>query len=111
MISVPSLDNDLILEVTRPVQFLGIWKGRTATTPERRLLLAMIAQAAGDLRLFRGDKRPKSRRMYNDAHDWVVSNDKSHMFSFVSICDILGFSTTAIRAALLNPTRQTAIAA
>lgn len=111
MISVPSLDNDLTLEVTRPVQFLGMWKGRAVTTPERRLLLAMIAQAAGDLRLFRGDKRAKSRRMYNDAHDWVVSNDKSHMFSFVSICDILGFSPTAIRASLLHSDRQTKIAA
>ena len=103
MISIPSLDNDLTLEAIRPVQFLGLWKGRTNTTPERKLLLAMIAQAAGDLRLFRGDRRAKARRMYNDAHDWITSNDRSHMFSFVSICDVLGFTPNAIREALLRP--------
>jgi len=102
MLPPTTLDSELMLDAIQPVQFDVLWKGRATTAPERRLLMAMIEQAATDLRLFRYGKHAKAKRLYADAHDWVRSNDKSHAFAFVSICDQLGLEPTSVRASLLG---------
>lgn len=102
MLPASTLDAELALDAIQPVQFTVLWHGRSTTFPERKLLLAMIAQAAGDLQLFRHRRNAKSRRLYNDARDWVLSDSRSHMFAFVSICDVLGLAPDALRAAILG---------
>jgi hypothetical protein len=112
MLPATTLDAELALDAIQPVQFTVLWHGRATTSPERKLLLAMVAQAAGDLHLFRHRRNAKSRRLYNDAREWVLSDSRAHMFAFVSICDILGFAPNALRAAILGGVAErTAIAA
>ena len=111
MLPPMTIDAELALEAIHPVQFIVMWHGRSGTSPERRLLLAMIAQAAGDLHLFHGARNARGRRMYNDARDWVLSDSRCHTFAFASICDVLGFSPTALRIAMLSPVGDGAIAA
>lgn len=111
MLPATTLDAELALDAIQPVQFTVLWHGRATTSPERKLLLAMIAQAAGDLHLFRHRRNAKSRRLYNDAREWVLSESRSHMFAFVTICDVLGFAPDALRAAILGGVDEAAIAA
>lgn len=102
MLPPSTLDSELILEALQPAQFDVIWKGTSSTAPERRLLVAMIEQAAADLRLFRHRRSARAKRMYADARDWVLSNDRSHAFAFASICDQLGLALSSVRGTLLG---------
>jgi hypothetical protein len=102
MLSPTALDSELALEALQPVQFDVIWRGTVQTAPERRLLVAMIEQAAADVRLFRHGRSARARRMFNDARDWLLSNDRSHPMAFATICDNLGLAVTAVRSILLN---------
>jgi len=111
MLPPTTIDSELALDAIHPVQFSVLWSGRTQTSPERRLLIAMIERAACDLCLFRRGRTAKARRMYRDAHDWVMSNSRTHIFAFLSICDVLGFSPQAVRAAMLEASEEAAIAA
>jgi hypothetical protein len=102
MLPPRSLDSILTLEAVQPVQFQVIWKGMSRTTPEWRLLVAMIDQAAADLRYFRHRRNARSKRLYADARDWVLSNDRSHAFAFASICDQLGLALSSVRTSLVD---------
>lgn len=73
-------------------------------SPERSLLLAMLAQAANDLQRCRSDLRRRGRRIYSEAYRWVMSNDRSHAFSFVNVCEALQLSPVALRAGMVAQT-------
>lgn len=80
------------------------WLPSYPKSPERTLLLAMLAQAANDLQRCRLDLRRRSRRIYAEAYRWVISNDRSHPFSFVNVCEALHLSPVALRAGMVAKT-------
>lgn len=89
-------------EIILPIQFDWMWRRSTQLTPERSLLLAMLEQAASDLSNFRFRPRRRAQRIYWDAYQWVMSNDRSHPFSFVNICEVLKLSPQALRSGMLG---------
>lgn len=93
-------------EAVLPIQFDALWHGPTKLTPERSLLLAMLEQAASDLWNFRFRPRRKAQRIYLDAYQWVMSNERSHPFSFVNICEALKLSPAALRAGMIERARE-----
>ena len=94
-------------EIIRPVQFDSIWRRSSHLTPERLLLVAMLEQAASDLSNFRFRPRRRAQRIYLDAYQWVTSDDRSHPFSFVNLCEALKLSPAALRAGMLGrPPRE-----
>lgn len=86
---------------TTPIQADLGWNPSYPKTPERNLLLAMLAQAANDLQRCRLDLRRRSRRIYGEAYRWVMSNDRSHPFSFVNVCEALQLSPVALRQGMI----------
>jgi hypothetical protein len=96
------LDNEVDLDAVLPVQFEVIWNRAGHPRPEHALLLAVIAQAATDLRRFRHARGRRDRRLYAEARDWVLSGDRSHPFSFVNVCETLRLSPEFVRAAMLD---------
>ena len=90
-------------EATLPVQFARIWHGSLPPTPERVLVVAMLALAADDLSKYRNARQGRQRRLYRDAFRWVASNDRTWPMSFVNICEALNLSAERLRATLLNP--------
>ena len=88
-------------ESTLPVQFERMWHGRRALSPERKLAMKVLHQAAEDLQKYRCVRRRTRRRLYDAAYDWVVSDDRAWPYSFVNICEALNLSVEALRAELL----------
>lgn len=90
---------------------LTLLRGGVETTPrrlataipgqgERRLLLAILEDA---LLIVQRDPRflaPGKRRLQRETRDWFVAEDPYWPFSFVNICDVLGFDATKLRSAL-----------
>lgn len=77
---------------------------------EKLLLAAIIRRAAYDIALYRGDKRLKFRKIWNDAHGWMFRNNTSNaadrFTSFVSICTLLDQDPNEIRRKTLRLTRK-----
>lgn len=86
------LEPDIIL----PAQFIP----RSAATPEKRLLLAVLEEAVGTYQRHAAASDLPSRRMFTDAEEWFASEDTSWIFSFVAICDAIGLDATYVRSGL-----------
>lgn len=81
-------------------------------TPCQRLVLAVMDEAHTNLTklLVYGSSRNalyssmRSRQStpYEDARRWVLSDDQTWPFSFVNLCNILGWDVEATRAAMLR---------
>lgn len=89
-------------ESTLPVQFARLWHGTLPVSPERALLVSMLALAADDLSKYRHARSRRQRRLYRDAFRWVASDDRSWPLSFVNICEFLSLSAQRLRAELLQ---------
>jgi hypothetical protein len=91
-----------IPDTIRPAQFADLWKGSGQWSGAQKLALAILEQAVEDLQ-HRSATRAANRRLFSRAYSWFSSYDRSHLYSFVSVCDTLNLSSEAIRARLLSP--------
>ena len=67
-------------------------------TPERRLLIAILADAVDCYQKNLGARSARGRRLCRDAEQWMLSDDQAWVFSFRNICDALGVDAEAMRA-------------
>ena len=74
------------------------WQSRAST----RLMHAVLEQAVRDLLRYRDAQCRVPRTIYRDAYRWVLSSDRSHPFSFVNLCEALGYWAPAVRRNLLG---------
>jgi hypothetical protein len=70
--------------------------------PERQLAVAVLSQAADDLRKFRYVRRGSGYSLYADARNWIASNDRLWPYSFLNLCDALHLAADVMRAELLG---------
>ena len=82
----------------------GRQSGSREVCPERQLAVAVLSQAADDLRKFRHARRGAGYSLYADARKWITSNDRKWPYSFLNLCDALQLAADAIRAELLGNT-------
>jgi hypothetical protein len=101
--------NAFMLDAVLPSQF----QSSRTWSPEMRLMLAVLEDAIGTLnRLGRSVAQPirirgagvqdMGRRSVDQELDWIASDDLSYPFSFLNICDVLGFDAGAFRRALAH---------
>jgi hypothetical protein len=82
-----------------PVQYFDSIRRRKMLTGERRLMLAVLEQAADDyLKHYAVDLR--HRRLFAEAVRWIESADRSHLYCFANICDHLGLDAEYLRRGL-----------
>ncbi len=73
----------------------------TGKRPALRLMIAVLEQAVDDLQANRHANDLSRRALYLDAYTWASSSDRSHAFTFLNVCEALGYSPTAIRRRVL----------
>ena len=69
----------------------------TSESGQRELAAGVLKQAAQDLRRFHGATSPIERELYLDAYHWVISDDCSWPFSFLSVCQLLNLAPDIVR--------------
>jgi hypothetical protein len=89
-----------------PAQMLGGVRWDADTSGPRALMLAVLKDA---LRCIEQGRRRSfhARRLAAEAEAWVRSDDRTHLFSFANIIDVLGIDADAVRARLLRVSRTT----
>ena len=69
-------------------------------TGTRALMQAILESAIQDFQQRRAPT-PQSRRLAQEAEEWLWSNATDWPFSFVNICDALGFNPSYLRTKLM----------
>src|SRR5215468_259537 len=72
------------------------------TSGPRALMLAVLEDAVRCIEEGRRRRTFQARRLAAEAEAWVRCNRRDWPFSFVNICDVLGFDADAFRKRLLT---------
>src|SRR5262249_55825469 len=88
-------------EAVLPIQFPGTpWSVR-CFEPERRLLLAVLADAIKTFQKYATTPKGRGRRLFKEVDGWFSSDDDSTcQFSFPIVCYALGLDASSIRSGL-----------
>jgi len=89
-------------EILLPSQFFDRFRGRSILEGERRLMLAILEDSVMCFQKYAGATRPRGRRLFQEAEEWLLEEDSSWPFSFEAICDVFGIDPDYFRANLLR---------
>ena len=89
-------------EVIPPAQMTGGARNDADTSGARALMLAILEDAMLCIKRGRRRRHPRTRQLAAEAETWVRSDSRAWLFSFASICDVLGFDADALRGRLLT---------
>jgi len=80
-----------------PVQYFTRLQRSAAWTGELRLMAAILEDAVAVCSKRETPKTSKARHVLRETLRWLRSNDRTWMFSFLRICEILDMDPSAIR--------------
>lgn len=83
-------------------QYFNTLHRKDGLGPEKTLMLAVLEDAIFCFQkyLFAQDKG--ERRLFREAQDWILEEDKEEPFSFETICEVLGIVPNYLRQGLLR---------
>jgi hypothetical protein len=83
-----------------PSQYFDRMRRRASADGERRLMVAILEDAVDVYRKQAGARDRKRRQMFEDAEAWIESSERSWIFSYENICDMLGIDAEYLRKGL-----------
>lgn len=83
-----------------PSQYFDRIRRRASFDGERRLMVAILEDAVDVYRKQASARDRKRRQLFEDAEGWIESPDRSWIFSFENICDVLGIDAGYLRQGL-----------
>ena len=83
-----------------PAQFYAAFRGGSAVRGEKRLMLAVLQDALDCYQKYAHARDPRGAQMFQESQEWVVSGDRSWLFSFENICDTLEINADYVRRGL-----------
>src|SRR3989475_8007786 len=93
------LESELVPESILPVQLDGPFGG-ARIQPEKRLQVAVLADAVLTFYRWAGVERARARRLFAEVEAWFASDEADGPFTFIAICDSLMFDPDYIRRGL-----------
>jgi hypothetical protein len=83
-----------------PSQYFDRVARRTEYDGERRLMIAVLEDAVDVYRKLAGARDARRQQLFRDAEEWIESDDRTWIFSFQNICDVLGIESQYLRRGL-----------
>jgi len=93
-------------EVVLPDQMFSGSKLPAFVQSEGRLMLAILQDAVDCYQRHALARNPRHRAEFEEAKQWIASNDSDWVFSFENICNVLGIDPDYVRSGLANRTPQ-----
>jgi hypothetical protein len=87
-------------DVLLPAQFFAAFRREGGLERERLLMLAVLEDAVDCYQKYSHARDPRGQQMYDEARDWVISDDRGWLFSFENICDTLEINAEYVRRGL-----------
>src|SRR5690349_17704638 len=83
-----------------PSQFFDRVRRRTEHDGERRLMIAVLEDAVDVYRKQAGTPDERGTHLFAEAEEWIEDLDRSWLFSFQNICDVLDIDADYLRRGL-----------
>jgi len=83
-----------------PSQFFDRVRRRTEHDGERRLMIAVLEDAVDVYRKQAGTSDPRGSQLFREAEEWLEDPDRTWLFSFQNICDVLDIDADYLRRGL-----------
>jgi len=83
-----------------PSQFFDRVRRRTEHDGERRLMIAVLEDAVDVYRKQVGARDPRGEQLFQEAEVWIEDPDRTWLFSFQNICDVLDIDPDYLRRGL-----------
>ena len=96
----PPIHLSASLNLVLPSQLFPEFPGEGRIPGERRLMLAVLEDAIGILVKHRDASERCARVLYYETAAWVRSDETEWPFSFVNVCEAIGFSPSCVRRGL-----------
>ena len=87
-------------EILLPSQFYDRFRGRSILEGERRLMLAVLEDGIMCYQKYAGATRPRAKRLFKEAEEWLFGEGGSWPFSFESICSFFDLNPSYFRRQL-----------
>lgn len=89
-------------DILLPTQYFATTKRKDHLEPEKKLMLAVLEDAICCFQhsLLARDKRRKV--LFSEAEEWIMEEDGDSLFSFESICEVLGLNPKYVREGLMR---------
>ena len=87
-------------DVLLPAQFFAAFRRAGGLERERLLMLAVLEDAVDCYQKHAHTRDPRGQQIFDEAQEWVDSNDRSWLFSFENICDTLEINADYVRRGL-----------
>jgi len=94
------LESELAPESVLPAQLFDRPFGGARVQPEKRLQIAVLADAVLTFHRWASDKGARARRLFAEVETWFASGDAEGHFTFMAICDSLEFDPAYFRRGL-----------
>jgi hypothetical protein len=79
---------------------LETFRRKSYSEPEERLMLAVLDDAIACFQKHAFARGRKGKILFREAEHWVQETNSGWLFSFVNVCDILGFAPDYLRQGL-----------
>jgi hypothetical protein len=83
-----------------PSQFFDRVRRRTQHEGERRLMIAVLEDAVDVYRKQAAARDGRGEQLFREAEEWIEDTDRSWLFSFENICDVLDIDGEYLRRGL-----------
>jgi len=83
-----------------PSQFFDRTRRRSEHDGERRLMIAVLEDAVDVYRKQADARDPRGQALFQDAEEWIEDADRTWLFSFQNICDVLDIDSEYLRRGL-----------
>jgi hypothetical protein len=87
-------------DILLPNQYFAAFKRGRAVEGERRLMLAVLEDAVDAYRKYALARDPREQACFLEAKEWFVSTDRTWLFAFENICDVLEMNADYLRTGL-----------
>jgi hypothetical protein len=98
-------------DILLPNQYFAAFRRGRAVEGERRLMLAVLEDAVDSYRKYAIARDPREQACFLEAREWFLSDDRSWLFAFENICDVLEMNAEYLRSGLDKWRRARAAAA
>lgn len=87
-------------DVMLPAQYFTLLRKQAPQGPEYLLVIAMLQDAIECFQKHRSARDENGRQLFEDARDWIESDDRRWPFSFENVCALLNLHAGYIRRGL-----------
>lgn len=87
-------------DILLPNQYFAAFRRGRAVEGERRLMLAVLEDAVDSYRKYAIARDPREQACFLEAREWFLSSDRSWLFAFENICDVLEMNAEYLRSGL-----------